>query len=607
VTAAALIAVAVLAEPSTIRLGKDARATLRVEAAAEAPALLTSVGRIENVRAAGAGSWIADYFPPDAELPQVAIVTAVVRGEIGWTAIPLWGQGDAVVKTRPRGNISVEIAGKTFGPVVADAAGQAQIPVEVPPGVREASQGKRIIPLNVPASRTVHLAIGDSARASDRPQTVPVFAVAVTAGGQPRAGAALKLRTDRGTLTPPRERAPGLYEASLSLPPGPPGKVRITAVLEGEPRFVAEASLLLRGGPAERIAISADRDRIGADDPQARLHVVARDAAGNVSSDDLAFETTAGRLATVATAPGEWNVTVSLEPSFAGRKEIEVRARAPGSSAAQKLPLVPGSAEVITFDDPAPVLIADGSSRHRLQVELQDRYGNPIPDARPEVSVDQGHAELEDAGGALYATYVPPLLERRGNAVLSLRAGTVEGHALVTLVPRGSLALSPKLGFLSNFSGFSAPLFGVEASYRTDRLGPQLGLAIEADYAHREQSDLVFAGGSTVSARSRLDLMLLHFSATFRQAIGDQSTIWLAAGPSAAAYWTRVNAGDAPERRGFAIAPGLQCAVGAERRIGIAIPFVEARAGWINSPGLPMLTGPLRTVTLMLGVRFEGR
>ena len=605
-TAAALIAVAVLVEPSPLHLGKDARAKVRVEAA-EAPTLSASAGRIENVRAAGAGSWAADYFPPDDELPQVAILTAVVQGEVAWTAIPLWGQGDAVVKTRPRGSIRVEIAGRTFGPVVADASGQAQVPVEVPPGVREAHHGKRIIPLNVPPSRTVHLALGDTARPADRPQTVPVFAVAVTGGGQPRTGAALKLRTNRGTLSPARERAPGLYEASLSLPPGPPGKVSVTAVLEGDPRFVAEASLLLRGGPAERIAISADRDRIRADDPEARLHVVARDAAGNASSDELAFETTGGQLATVATAPGEWNVTVSLEPSFAGRKEIEVRASAPGSSAAQKLPLVPGPAEVIAFDDPAPVLIADGSSRHRLQVELRDRYGNPIPGARPEVSVDQGRAELEDAGGTLYATYVPPLLERRGNAVLSLRAGSAEGHARVTLLPRGSLALSPKVGYLSNFSGFSAPLFGVEAAYRTDRFGPQLALSIEADYAHREQSDLLFAGGSAVSAGSRLDLMLVHLSATFRQGLGEQSAIWIAAGPSAAAYWTRVSASGAPERRGFAIAPGIQGAVGAERRIGIAIPFVEARAGWIDSPGLPMLTGPLRTVTLLLGVRIEGR
>jgi hypothetical protein len=53
------------------------------------------------------------------------------------------------------------------------------------------------------------------------------------------------------------------------------------------------------------------------------------------------------------------------------------------------------------------------------------------------------------------------------------------------------------------------------------------------------------------------------------------------------------------------VAPGLQGALGIERRFRMAVPFVEARAGWVNSPGLPILTGPLRTLTLMLGVRIE--
>jgi len=207
-TAAALIAVAVLVEPSPLHLGKDARAKVRVEAA-EAPTLSASAGRIENVRAAGAGSWAADYFPPDDELPQVAILTAVVQGEVAWTAIPLWGQGDAVVKTRPRGSIRVEIAGRTFGPVVADASGQAQVPVEVPPGVREAHHGKRIIPLNVPPSRTVHLALGRQHGGL----------------GLRHAGARGSLDNSRVREGGPvllhgcREVCPGLGQARLEIPP----------------------------------------------------------------------------------------------------------------------------------------------------------------------------------------------------------------------------------------------------------------------------------------------------------------------------------------------------------------------------------------------------
>jgi hypothetical protein len=102
-----------------------------------------------------------------------------------------------------------------------------------------------------------------------------------------------------------------------------------------------------------------------------------------------------------------------------------------------------------------------------------------------------------------------------------------------------------------------------------------------------------------------VDLLLLHLSAAFRRRFGDANTFWIAAGPSAAAYWTRVKLGDGASRRGFAVAPGLQGAVGAERRMRFVVPFVELRAGWITSSGLPILEGPLRTLTFLGGVRLE--
>jgi len=101
----------------------------------------------------------ADYVPPEEQLPQVAIVTAVAGNDVAWIAIPLWAEGDAVVKTRPRGKISVRIGSEEFGPVIADARGEAVVPVVVPPGVHEAHHGKRVIPLHVPPTRTVHLAL----------------------------------------------------------------------------------------------------------------------------------------------------------------------------------------------------------------------------------------------------------------------------------------------------------------------------------------------------------------------------------------------------------------------------------------------------------------
>jgi hypothetical protein len=607
VTGAALLALALSAQPSPMRLGRDASAVLRVvtQSAAE-PALSVSVGRVEAPRHTGEGTWEAQYVPPDDGIPQVAIVMAVAAGEVAWIALPLWAEGDAVVKTRPRGRITVEIGSQTFGPVTADPRGEAIVPVVVPPGVTQARQGKRMIPLGVPPSRMVHVAFGETGGAADRAQTVAVYAIATTADGAPRRGAAIRLRSSRGALSALHEVAPGLYQSRLSLDAGAPGEVQVTAALDDAPAFVAKAALSLSSGPADRIAIAADRERIRADEPAARLHVSARDAAGNPAADPVEFETSAGELRATATAAGEWDLALSLPASFGGRKTVQVRALAANASAAHAFALEAGPLETIAFEDPDAVVIADGESPLRMQVELRDRHGNPISGVRPQLSAENGRAELEERGDALYASYIPPLLQERQATVLAASVGTAVGRANLLLLPNlPSTALSARLGLLSDLSGFSTPLLGVEAQLRTIRLGPVLALSLEADYGYRSHSEILRAGATNLMARSRIDLLQLHLSAAWRRRFGDRNTLWLAAGPSAAMYWTRLSTEGSPSRRSFAIAPGLQAALGVERRMRLAVPFLELRAGWITGPGSPVLVGPLRSLSFFGGVRIE--
>ena len=606
-TAAALLAVALSSDPALVRLGRDTRAVLTVTAGAE-PALSASVGRVEAPRRLAEDSWEADYIPPEDQLPQVAIITAVAGDDVAWIAIPLWAEGDAVVKTRPGGRISVRIGAELFGPVIADARGDAVVPVVVPPGVREAYQGKRTIPLNVPASRSIHVALGRAALTADQAQTISVYVVAVTPQGAPRRGAAIRLRASRGDLSAVRQRGPGVYEAWLSLAPSRAGEVRVTAALDDARAFLAEAAVALTGGPAESVSISADRARIRAEEPEARLHVSGRDSAGNAPSEELLFESTAGQVRATRTAPGEWDLTLSLASSFSGRETVEVRASGSKTSASHQLPLLPGPLETAAFESGEATVIADGASPLRLRIQLRDQYGNTVSDVHPELSAGSGQAQLEESEGALYASYLPPLLRERSDTILSLHAGSAIARSRLTLLANVQrTALSAKLGAVSNFAGFSAPLVGLEAALRTDRFGPELAVSLEADYGHRGYSEMQRLGTSNLMAQSSVDLALLHLSAAWRRPFGDANALWIAAGPSAAAYWTRVKLGDGASRRGFAVAPGLQGSVGAERRMRIVVPFIELRAGWITSSGLPILEGPLRTLTFLGGVRLETR
>src|SRR5438132_379434 len=139
----ALLAVAIAAslpigtEPRSLELGDDpVHAVLHIQSQIE-PRLSASVGTISNLRRESAEAWTADYLPPSESYPQVAVIAAVAGGQLSWTALPLSGQGMAVVQTRPGAEITVEIGERSFGPVKADAHGEAQVPVVVPPGVHE--------------------------------------------------------------------------------------------------------------------------------------------------------------------------------------------------------------------------------------------------------------------------------------------------------------------------------------------------------------------------------------------------------------------------------------------------------------------------------------
>ena len=133
------------ADPARLELGKSSvRAVVHITSQAE-PSLSASVGTLVKLRRDGPESWTAEYVPPRETFPQVALLAAVVSGELAWTSLPLWGRGMALVQTRARARISVEIGARTFGPAVADARGQALVPVIVPPGVHEVHhRGRRI-------------------------------------------------------------------------------------------------------------------------------------------------------------------------------------------------------------------------------------------------------------------------------------------------------------------------------------------------------------------------------------------------------------------------------------------------------------------------------
>jgi hypothetical protein len=106
------------------------------------------------------------WVPPDIRYPLLAVVAFWVDTpegppEVTTVHLPLLGRTNLQVKTARGADVVVRIGEARFGPVRANRKGKAQVPVEVPPGVKEArvlatSRGRqtdRAAPLDVPPER----------------------------------------------------------------------------------------------------------------------------------------------------------------------------------------------------------------------------------------------------------------------------------------------------------------------------------------------------------------------------------------------------------------------------------------------------------------------
>src|SRR5512134_53980 len=167
------------ADPAALTLGPDARTSLVLEGASgAAPIFSSNVGAVERVRRDGE-RFRAEFVAPREAHPQVAIVCAVLADGIAWTAIPLSGRGVAVAHTEPKARLTVTIAGRPFGPVRADAGGEASVPVIVPPGVSHAYHGEEALDLHVPPTLHVHALADRPLVRADREEEIVLVVLAV--------------------------------------------------------------------------------------------------------------------------------------------------------------------------------------------------------------------------------------------------------------------------------------------------------------------------------------------------------------------------------------------------------------------------------------------
>ena len=248
---------------------------------------------------------------------------------------------------------------------------------------------------------------------------------------------------------------------------------------------------------------------------------------------------------------------------------------------------------------------------------MHDGFARPVassmpklvasPDAPLEVTADGGKlAPPERAdSGAYLANYQPPLSYEHSTATIAVRSGAAEARARVDLLPEvRHVAVSPRIGILTNFSGLTSPIAAFESSLRTHRFGPELSLSAELSYAFQN------AGGSSpdgITARAHTDWITAALGVAWRSPLAWRFHGWVGAGPQLTTIVARTQVAGSGSQTNIAAVPGAYLAAGVERKIGSFLPFVEARASVTADPGLANLHGALHAYALTVGCRFEMR
>ncbi|WP_224248246.1 hypothetical protein [Hyalangium gracile] len=211
----------VRATPERVVLGQDAAVELEVrlpEGAGPVHATASS-GSFEQQVVAGGASRKFRWTPPDIKYPLLAVLMFSVSApqgppEVAVVRIPMLGRTTLPVTTDPGAEVVIEIAGARFGPVKADRRGRAQVPVEVPPAMKEAhvlaTRGSlktdRVVKLEVPDHRPLVAMLS--------PEPLPRSGGwLVVAGEESLSAADLELSTE-GASVEPQAGAPVRYRVS---------------------------------------------------------------------------------------------------------------------------------------------------------------------------------------------------------------------------------------------------------------------------------------------------------------------------------------------------------------------------------------------------------
>jgi hypothetical protein len=218
-----------------------------VDADSPQPVLRANVGTMEQVVRTGPGAFRARYVLPRTRYPEVAVIVAfapwphpdAVHGAFGTLLVPLASAIDLPGRTEPLAEMTIEIAGVTYGPTRAGPDGRFELPVVVPPGHRfgrgvatDRAGNRRVTKVDLLLPPTDQLACVMNPRRlpADGVSSARVICATTDPFGAPHRQAQVRIDVPAGKLSSQVSVGPGVFEWRYTAPAVlPDGPIRLEA------------------------------------------------------------------------------------------------------------------------------------------------------------------------------------------------------------------------------------------------------------------------------------------------------------------------------------------------------------------------------------------
>lgn len=527
--------------PSPLVLGQVESVPVRIRAPEEGQVagrplrLSVNVGRFGEVKRVKPGLYEAQYTPPLARFPQVAFV-AVWRetgpdARIQFFRIPLHARTVVPIKARSGSEVRVQVGDRVFGPVVA-RRGEADIEIEVPPGVRQVvvtsvfqnRETQATVDSGIPPYNRLTLAVSPYKIPADGESyaTLHAFYDADQALDPSR----LRLEAPDGELEPlGRSEQEDLRYRFV------PARSETTKTITVRGRVVGDrasrASVQLQVGlptPERIVATLADGPWVLDGETPYRFTVYVTDRLG-LGVDGLSLVATSTATAPEVTPAGQGRYEVALpgtgpEPFPPDRKlgvQLRVQER-PELKAWAAIPVEPAPWPTGLSLNTVPALpVARNGATFRIRVDARNAADEPYEGEPPELEAEGlEFAPLQPTRPGRFET-VARLPQRRRS--VDVRVASVEGRTELTerIALRRDLSLvtlGPRLGPIVSEGLF---LFGgAEFGIRPGLFERRLKALLRASYWQREQSFTVeFADGSEGQVDARLSQIPISLGVSY--------------------------------------------------------------------------------------------